>query len=400
MAGELHFRPLKRILRLSGDTPMPTKDALHQDLLTLSRLALTGRPEDVQAFVHKVARRQRSTAPDLADALLKLLREAPSRSSPLRRETAIPMPLDGESRLQLLRIEPPVKVDCEPILSIDIAQTIRQLIDERRKVDELHRAGLEPARSALFVGPPGVGKTLTARWIAAELETPLLILDLSAVMSSLLGRTGNNVRSVLDYARNTDCVLFLDELDAVAKRRDDASEIGELKRLVTVLLQAIDDWPSNRLLIAATNHPDLLDPAIWRRFETIVHFPPPSAEHLKVAIRRFSENDASLTQEWESIFSTVFAAQSFSDMERSIKAARRRAVLNKTTLTEELRASSQGFIAALPRKERLSIAQALNNIPEVSQRRNQEITGISRDTLRKLGVPKSSARGKRSVKHG
>src|SRR5665213_3572636 len=126
--------------------------------------------------------------------------------------------------------------------------------------------------------PPGVGKTLAARWIARELHRPLLTLDLSAVMSSFLGRTGANVRHVLDYAKGVDCVLLLDELDSIAKRRDDASDVGELKRLVTVLLQEIDDWPSTGLLIAATNHSDLLDPAVWRRFEMRVNFPMPGDE--------------------------------------------------------------------------------------------------------------------------
>src|SRR5262249_8420163 len=138
----------------------------------------------------------------------------------------------------------------------------------------------------------------------------------------------------------------------------------------------------------------------WRRFEAIVHFPPPSAESLKVAIRRFSENDPSLTREWESILSTVFATQSFSDTERSIMAARRRAVLGNTTLTEELRASSEAQIATLSRKDRLSIAKALNEMPDVSQRQNSEITGISRDTLRKLKPTKLGVRGRKDMKHG
>jgi hypothetical protein len=111
-----------------------------------------------------------------------------------------------------------------------------------------------------------LGDTLAARVLARTLGRPLLILDLAAVMSSFLGRTGGNLRHVLDYAKSIECVLLLDELDAIAKRRDDAGEIGELKRLVTVLIQEIDDWPSSGLLVAATNHPELLDPAIWRRF--------------------------------------------------------------------------------------------------------------------------------------
>ena len=111
---------------------------------------------------------------------------------------------------------------------------------------------------------------------------PLLILDLSAVMSSYLGRTGSNLRHVLDYAKSLDCVLLLDELDAIAKRRDDSSEIGKLKRLVTVLLQQLDDWPSAGLLIAATNHTDLLDHAVWCRFEELVKFGIPQQDTVKV----------------------------------------------------------------------------------------------------------------------
>ena len=147
-----------------------------------------------------------------------------------------------------------------------------QLVAEHSRVGDLLRAGLSPTRTALFIGPPGVGKTLGDGWLARELHRPLLTLDLSAVMSSFLGRTGANLRHVSDYAKGVPCIMLLDEIVAIAKRRDDSQEVGELKRLVTVLLQEIDDWPSGGLLIAATNHSDLLDPAVWRRFETQIAF--------------------------------------------------------------------------------------------------------------------------------
>ena len=371
---------------------MSTESDLQEDLATLTRLALAGRPQDVQAFIHKVARRYRKPLPQFADQLMALLREAPSRSSPLRRETAAPLPLDGESRLQLVRVEPSTHLAVEPILTPDVSETLRHIIKERRQTKDLHSAGLEPTRSALFVGPPGVGKTLSARWIAATLGKPLLILDLSAVMSSLLGKTGNNLRTVLDYARSLDCVLLLDELDAVAKRRDDNSEIGELKRLVTVLLQEVDGWPSERLLIAATNHPDLLDPAVWRRFEAIVRFPRPSTDQLREAVQRFAGNDKSLSREWTSILTTVYADSSYSDIERSLQSARRRAALSHRTLSLELRNSALAMMANAPRERRVAVARQLVTMPEVSQRQVSEITGVSRDTLRKMSSTRATHR--------
>lgn len=360
--------------------------AMSDDLLTLARLALAGRSQDVQALLGRLARRYQKSHPDVADRMLQLLRESPSRMSPIRRGTTIPMPLDGDSRLQLLRIEHPASFSDEPILAKEVDASLRQIVSEHLSASRLHAAGLEPSRAALFVGPPGVGKTLSGRWIASMLEKPLVILDLSAVMSSLLGRTGNNVRAIFDYAKSVDCILFLDELDAVAKRRDDTTEIGELKRLVTVLLQEIDDWPSDRLLLAATNHPDLLDPAIWRRFDLVLNFPKPESHELQQAIRRFLGAD-SMPKAWEPILAAVYQNFSFSDIERSMKAARRRAVIGGSSLPEELEKSVFALLGALPRDQKVEVATALNAMPNISQRKVSQITGVSRDTLRKKSGP-------------
>jgi SpoVK/Ycf46/Vps4 family AAA+-type ATPase len=118
----------------------------------------------------------------------------------------------------------------------------------------------------LLYGPPGCGKTHLAQWIASELGMPLLLARLDGVISSYLGSTAKNIRAIFEYAAAAPCVLFLDEFDALAKLRDDAQEIGELKRVVNSFLQNIDSLPPDSVVIAATNHPQLLDPAVWRRF--------------------------------------------------------------------------------------------------------------------------------------
>lgn len=359
--------------------------AVSEQIVHLARLALAGRPQDVQLHIRKMAKRLRDTLPEVAESLSGLLQESPTRSSPLRRaesQAAPVVPVDLDTRLQLVRVEDPVHLAIEPIYEGDVAEAFEEILTEHRRRDLLQARGLTPTRTVLFTGPPGVGKTLGARWIAHELGLPLLILDLSAVMSSFLGRTGNNVRHVLDYAKSTRCVLLLDEFDAIAKRRDDGSEVGELKRLVTVLLQEIDDWPPGGLLVAATNHADLLDPAVWRRFEREIAFGLPDTAALAQALRAFLGSEVS-NETWISSLAIAMNGASFSDVERAAMRARRVAALSGEAVDQELENMLEVFVGSIDKKDRIAVATELVASGLLSQRTAHEITGVSRDTIRK-----------------
>lgn len=354
-----------------------------KDLVQLSRLALTGRAQDIQTYVLRMSRKYRKSAPELAGQLQDLIKHVPTRQSPLRNQSVAAIPVDRDSRLQLLRLEPPGELEHEPIWSPKIARMLEQIVAEHQRTAELLDAGLSPTRTAIFTGPPGVGKTLAAKWIASRLERPLLTLDLSAVMSSFLGRTGSNVRHVLDYAKGVPCVMLLDELDAVAKRRDDAHEVGELKRLVTVLLQEIDDWPEGGLLVAATNHQELLDPAVWRRFETHVEFELPGHEAVEQAIKTFLGDSADLSETWCRTIVELLEGQSFSDIRRELLNVRRQAILQHAEMEEVFPLLIRRYVDDQPKSVIKDIARRLTQVG-LSQRSINDLTGLSRDTIRKL----------------
>ncbi|MFS2114000.1 AAA family ATPase [Herbaspirillum frisingense] len=260
---------------------------------------------------------------------------------------------------------------------------LARLIDERKAISKLSKIGLHPTRTVLFTGPPGVGKTMAARHIAAALKRPLLTLDLATSVSSFLGRTGNNLKQAFEFARSQPCVLFLDELDAVAKRRDDDGDIGELKRLVTVILQELDLWPSDNLLISATNHGQLLDAAVWRRFETIIDFPRPERDELVRLSSATSMKGDPLPKAWSSLLTILLSGTSQSEFVKQVDRLRRAIVIGGSESGEQV-LSELVFERSdkLSKAEKKELAVSLVKDANLTQRSVNRLTGIARETLR------------------
>lgn len=188
------------------------------------------------------------------------------------------LPVDNESRLYLADEESIRSEDTEVFLEQDKWQTVNEFLRFIKGSDRLLSYGIGISPSLIVYGPPGCGKTELARYVSAQLSLPLLTARTDSLISSYLGSTAKNLRKLFEHAMSRPCVLFLDEFDAVAKLRDDVHELGELKRVVVSLLQNIDALDSSTVLIAATNHDHLLDPAIWRRFSYKIQMGSPSME--------------------------------------------------------------------------------------------------------------------------
>lgn len=184
------------------------------------------------------------------------------------------LPQDQETRGLLLDEENPA--DVVGVFSAPVQNALTEFTESVARFDELKSAGVDLPSRLLMYGPPGCGKSLAARLIASKLSLPLLTVRCDAIVSSLLGQTGRNLREVFDYAGTRPCILFLDEFDALAKARSHAGEVGELQRVVISLLQNLDSLRDDTIVVAATNHHELLDPAIWRRFSVILPMEQPN----------------------------------------------------------------------------------------------------------------------------
>lgn len=346
-------------------------------LVSLARAGVKGSPSTVRKVANQLIRRVPDGVIDV-ETFRSALHEAVSAypgSELIMSGDSLPMESGGAGPL--------VDVDVSPdgtglVLPRSVQADLDEIVLERNSESLLALRGMAPSRSALFSGPPGVGKTLASRWIAQQVGLPLVSLDLAAVLSSYLGTSGRNIRDVLDFAKSRACVLLLDEFDALAKARDDDSDVGELKRVVNVLLVELDRWNGRSFLIAATNHAQLLDPAIGRRFDRIVTFPLPGIEE-RLALLKAGAS-APLDAKILRVVAEITDGSSPSDLARLMEMVGRRSVLREVPF-ERVLLTELLTVAGPSGNNRDTLWQKLHREFGLSLRAIADLSGVSHPTV-------------------
>lgn len=250
-------------------------------ILSLVKASRQGDEAQVRKTVEALAADERAKKHTiLADRLLAQLQDRNGRHPRAGQSTRL-------TDFRMVVEKNPTRQLEELVLAPFVEEAIREIVSEQSRADLLRSYNLEPRHRVLLAGPPGNGKTTLAEALADALNVPLMVVCYDAVIGSYLGETAQRIAQVFEHARSRHCVLFFDEFDSVGKERGDIHETGEIKRVVSSLLLQIDTLPSYVVVVTASNHPELLDRAVWRRFQIRLELGPPTQEQIAEWLRKF-----------------------------------------------------------------------------------------------------------------
>jgi len=238
-----------------------------------------------------------------------------------------PHPGTAGSSSLVFEIDPERRLE-DLVLPPSVEAAVSELVEEHHRADLLRSYGLEPRHRVLLVGPPGSGKTSLAEVIASEVMVPLLVARYEALITSYLGETAGRLDALFDAVRARPCVLFFDEFDTIAKERGDQHETGEIKRVVSSLLLQIDRLPSYVIVVVATNHPELLDRAVWRRFQARLTLPAATREGVISFLDRWVERTGIGLGYAHRTLADKLRGQSYAEIEEFVTTVQRRLVLS------------------------------------------------------------------------
>jgi len=262
----------------------------------------------------------------VADRLTRALK--PEAVHPGTRHASRTNGSNGQSRDLVYEIAPGRSLE-SLVLPEGIRGQILEVVEEQHRSELLHAHNLNARHRLMFAGPPGNGKTTLAEALAYELMYPLVVVRYETLIGSYLGETAGRLKSVLDYVRTQRCVLLLDEFETLGKERGDTHETGEIKRVVSSLLLQIDQLPDYVVIVAASNHPELLDRAVWRRFQIRIGLPCPTRVQLANFVEQLSQRcqvDFGYAPE---TLAKHLLGQSFSETEEFCLGVARRVVLDQ-----------------------------------------------------------------------
>ncbi len=217
----------------------------------------------------------------------------------------------------------------EMILDDTLTHQIQRVIREQRHAGRILEHGLSPRRRLLLVGPPGTGKTLTASVLAGEPGLPLLQVRLDGLITKFMGETAAKLRQVFDATGQTRGVYFFDEFDAIGSQRGLTNDVGEIRRVLNSFLQMIEQDHSNSLIVAATNHPELLDPALFRRFDDVFHYELPNETQIGALLRTRLSRAATKGAGWTRL-ARVAAGLSYAEITRAADEALKDALIRRS----------------------------------------------------------------------
>jgi len=257
----------------------------------------------------------------------------PAQSRKLHAVTS-QLPANSDSGLDLLESRPVIREEKDLVLSTASQSLLDEILLEHHRADVLRSYGMQPAQKLLFCGPPGCGKTLAAEVIANTLSMPLVLVRLDSVISSFLGETAANLRKVFDFISQQPVVALFDEFDALTKDRGDSADHGELKRSVNAVLQMMDSYRGDSILIATTNYESLLDKAVWRRFDEIIQFELPTSDQIKQLLSLKLSGVRCNFEIENSQITSQFKGMSHADIERVLRRAVKEMILSSREFLE------------------------------------------------------------------
>lgn len=272
----------------------------------------------------------------LAEELRELIDAAKTRRhAPALEGSPIPIIRPKGELASLLSVSYPLRRLSDMVLGAPVLDSLQQVLKEQRHLSKLRSHGLHPRRKLLLVGPSGTGKTMTAAALAGELGIPLFVVRLDALITKFMGETAAKLRQVFDAVASTRGVYLFDEFDAIGSQRGLANDVGEIRRILNSFLLMIEQDESSSVIVAATNHPDILDEALFRRFDDVVQYYVPSSDEVKALLRMRLANYLKFSKALAEL-AGVATGLSHAEIARAVSDAIKEAVMHdQDTVTAE-----------------------------------------------------------------